>query len=527
MRHFLTFIIAGFFFSGLAAPVAAQNAPDDTEDEQDEISSSEVVLWDVEGGPPQRAALFRQAIADALENEPGTHLIDREDFSAWVADQAGPLPDCYKGLAPCVSAKALAFDALGLSLAVRVIIGEDAVQWAAIDNRGQVVEKGEVSAETPREAAFELVAKLFDATGTVRIESVPEGARVQIDGVTVGVTPHLTRLPVGKHTFSLSLDQHRPETGEFEIRSSGTDKIRRTLEEFPGVLLIEDAPEGAQILVNGEVRGEAGEPIELGPGSYAIEVSADGYATRRDAVTIAPGERIVRSAPLDEANPFLRSFGKEAIARNNYIFRLGYEHGFQSSTYQDARSGDDRPFEFRTFADDNGNQPGIARSETVHGNGLRADFSYGFENFGIVVLSLTYYAASLDEPIFVTTPDGSVAAGRLTGLDRLQIRPFQIFYRYFYKNFVPFAEVGTGIDFQWLAVESEVFDSTTLTQSDALVTLGMGAQYFFTPNLFAHARYSIQGYFDSAHGADHLLSIGIGGAVGDLFGFDPEPPESL
>ncbi len=528
MRHFIIYIISLALLLS-ASHALAQNAPSDepSDESVEEQASSEVVLWDIEGGTTQRRTDFRKAVGDAVANEPGTHLIEEKDFSDWVARRAGPLPGCYKGLAPCVSAKALAFEALGLSLAVRVTIGEDAVQWQAIDNRGQVVEEGSVDASTPREAAFKLVAELFDATGAVSLESQPEGARVLIDGVTVGVTPHLARLPVGAHEFELNLEQYRPATGSFEIRSSGTEVIRRTLEKLPGILVVEDAPEGAEIVVNGEVMGRVGDEIELGPGSYAVEVRADGYETRRDAVTLSAGERIVRSAPLNQESPFLGAFGKEAIARNNYIARLSYEHGFQSSTYQDARSGDERPFEFRTFADNDGTQPDLPRSETVHGNGVRADFSYNFEDFGIVLLSMTYYVASIDEPVFVTTPQGSVEPARLTGLSRLQIRPFQISYRYFYKNFVPFAEVGTGIDFQWLDVESDVFDTTTLSQTDALVTLGIGAQYFFTPNFFAHARYSLQGYFDSALGADHLLSIGVGAAVGDLFGFDPEPPESL
>ena len=84
-----------------------------------------------------------------------------------------------------------------------------------------------------------------------------------------------------------------------------------------------------------------------------------------------------------------------------------------------------------------------------------------------------------------------------------------------------------GADFQWLGIESDLIEPTTLTQAAPFYAIAFGSHYHFSSNYFASARYSLQGYFDSAMGADHELYVGVGAAFSNIFGFDVEPPEKL
>lgn len=93
---------------------------------------------------------------------------------------------------------------------------------------------------------------------------------------------------------------------------------------------------------------------------------------------------------------------------------------------------------------------------------------------------------------------------------------------------MPIAEIGVGIDLQWIDVESvAALEPIALSQTDAFATIGFGAQYFFTPAFFGKFRYALQAYFEDTHETEHLLYLGVGLALPNLFGLEIEPPETL
>ncbi len=513
--------------AALSTTGTAQDAPP-----ENTTVSHEVVYWDIGGSDSKSVEVFRSSVGQALAGEVGRHLLTEDTFRTFVRENAGPVPGCFLGVDSCPGAQALVFTTLGLSLAIHVELdtstGRARAKYALVDARGSVSHESSVDAATPRDAAFEIVREVFDATGAAQFETTPAGASVEIDGQSVGASPTLARLPIGKHKYSLHLSNFAVVSGEVEIRSGVTEQIKHSFEALPGQLLITDAPPGAHVFVNDKDYGEVGGAIELPPGTYAIEIKADGFESMRDAATITPGVESRRSAPLSQKLGLFAGFGPEAIAVNGYIFRIGFEHGIQSASFQDARTDNDRPHELRSFTDENGGFPSVgALDRTIHTNGVRLDFSYSFRNIGIVLLSMSYLLGQPEEPVAVTTPLGSDELGNLIGIQRLQLRPFQVSYREFYDNFVPFVEGGMGMDFTWLDIESKFFNPVTLSQSQGFLGLGVGVQYFMTPNYFATVRYGIQGYFDAGLGIDHLLYLGLGAAFPNVFGFDAEPPEKL
>jgi hypothetical protein len=67
-----------------------------------------------------------------------------------------------------------------------------------------------------------------------------------------------------------------------------TAKLRRTLENLVGHLVVESSPTGATIRVDGREAGKAplGRPLVLGPGDHEVEASLEGYAAQKRIVRV-------------------------------------------------------------------------------------------------------------------------------------------------------------------------------------------------------------------------------------------------
>jgi hypothetical protein len=500
------------------------------------LSKTGVALWmfqaDDLGG--DTTSEFRSALEEALSDADRRHLVTPEAFESYLDERSASVPGCLKGLERCISPSSLVFRQLELTALVRVDLQStgDALtaSYELVDHRGEIAQQAEVGASSPRRLAFTLASELFDATGTVTIESTPSGAAVRIDDRIVGTTPLETRLPVGKHTYTLQHPDHDNREGSFELASGASESIEQTLDKRPGTILVRNAPSGASVHVDGEKLGPVGERLEVEPGSYQFQVRAEGYEPYRGSFEIASGELFQRSIPLERSNPLLNDVNPDAIAVNNYVARLTFDQSIHGTTFRDARgSVGDSAYEFQGFTNDAGAlPPGEVVRRTLAPNGLRLDLSYFTRHLGVIFLSLSYTGANIDRQAVVESAANETTTARATGLRRLQLRPLQVSYRHFFGNFVPSVELGTGIAFQWIDIdETANTPQMTLNQTEAFWNLGLTGQYFFNANWFGLVRYSAQDYFNRGKGLEHVISIGVGAAYPNLFGFEPEPPEQL
>jgi len=482
---------------------------------------------------PEQKSDFREALAETLSESNRRHLLTPGEFRRHVRETPAPVPSCFEGTERCVSPQALVLAQLDLDAVVRVRLRSvDAgleVDYRFVDRRGTATESARLSGKDAESLAFSLVRELFDATGSVEVRSTPSGATVRIDGESMGKTPFRARLPVGAHRFELRHPDRRTARGAFDLSSDGTVRIDRELPRKPGRLVLENTPDSATIFIGGEPRGRPGDPIELQPGTYAIAVRADGYETFEENLEIEAGETLRRSVPMERDSPLLGEVPADAIAVNRYIARVTLDQAIHPTSFRDARgSAGGTDYELEGFA--RGGSDGESAKETFAPRGLRIDFGYTGRHFGVLGLSLSYTATNIDERATFETSDDRERIGRVTGLRRLQLRPLQLTYRRFFKNFVPSVELGTGISFQWLTVEDlepERDSSVLFSQTEAFWNLGLAGQYFFNSNWFGFLRYSFQDYFNSGRGVEHVISIGAGAAYPDIFGFAPEPPEEL
>jgi hypothetical protein len=490
--------------------------------------ANEIVLWQVDG---DGSAAFVRGLGEALSGERSRHVLTKDELLERLDSKAATSADvlaCFKGVAPCLSPKSVAIDAVGVSTIVRVNLDDVGATFALVDRRGQTIRDETVSGGSPRDLAFKVVRGIFDATGTVAFETDPPGAVVYIGGSPIGNTPLSHRLPVGTYDYTLRFPDHADVADQVTVGSGETPIVRHDLDLLVGMLMVSDAPPGAEVYLNDRLIGSAGNPMEVEPGTYSLEVRADGYEPVRDAVTITPGSTVTRAAPMDSLNLFTQPISDEQILANNYIFRVGYEADFQSTTLLDARTDDDLPLEFLGFTE-NGAVPSDAiLRRTLASNALRLDLSYAFRNFGVVLASISYGVGNANQEGVLVARDGTTANAQITDFARLHLRPFQIFWRAIYGNWVPSVEIGSGFVFNWFDAERfDTGETETLRRTDAMWTFGIAAQYYVTPNFFGNVRYSLQGYFNDAVGADHMLSLSVGVAFANVFGFEPEPPATL
>ena len=95
--------------------------------------------------------------------------------------------------------------------------------------------------------------------GSIRVESIPSGAEVVFDDVRLaGTTPlNIPSVPVNtRHTIKVELKRHERYTETVDVPTRGGElTIKAVLNPMTGKLVIVSQPEGAEVWINGEVRG--------------------------------------------------------------------------------------------------------------------------------------------------------------------------------------------------------------------------------------------------------------------------------
>jgi WD40 repeat protein len=130
-------------------------------------------------------------------------------------------------------------------------------------------------------------------TGSLELRSNNEGATLTINGENKGVTgaSRLLDLPPGTYTVVVSASSFKPQTQTIIIESGKTANAVFNLEWQDSTLNVRSNNDGANISINGEVKGVTGatRDFKLQPGTYSVEVDAPGFKTQKQTVVIVGG----------------------------------------------------------------------------------------------------------------------------------------------------------------------------------------------------------------------------------------------
>lgn len=135
---------------------------------------------------------------------------------------------------------------------------------------------------------FEL--KLEKLPGRLQIET-PVTARVTIDGNEVGSAPDEFELAPGKHRIAIAAERYQPFVADVEVEGAGkvqsfTPELRPNWADVN----VTSEPSGAQVLVNGEVRGTTPLKTEILAGNHPIELRLEGFKPWTTDVQVKAGE---------------------------------------------------------------------------------------------------------------------------------------------------------------------------------------------------------------------------------------------
>lgn len=163
-------------------------------------------------------------------------------------------------------------------------------------------------AETRAQAEI-MLTELRGYLGRARVEITGGAERVEIDGEVAasedGVI-ELTRDP-GPLRVVASREGYSPVSQEVEVGRGGSVTVQLDASEspLPATLDVSVDPETAAIHMDGNMLGLGSAHLELDPGSYHLELSAEGYLPEERDVSLAPGasQRLAVTLSIEPSDP--------------------------------------------------------------------------------------------------------------------------------------------------------------------------------------------------------------------------------
>jgi len=144
-------------------------------------------------------------------------------------------------------------------------------------------------------------------TGTLSVDSTPQGAEVYVAGTFRGRTPVSISLNEGVYEVELRLPGYEVYSTRVKIRAGQTSRLAPRLQPVvtTGTLEIYSTPSGAEVYVDGVYRGPTPLVLNLNAGAHDVEVRMDGYGSYRTSVNVKAGRTVRVDAPLAPAKATL------------------------------------------------------------------------------------------------------------------------------------------------------------------------------------------------------------------------------
>jgi len=130
-------------------------------------------------------------------------------------------------------------------------------------------------------------------TGSVEVTANVEGATVYLNGQAVGETPYRGgEIPPGRHEVRVEKTGFQGFEQSVQVDSGREIRVRAYLDTEPVLLRVESDLPGASVFVDRRYIGTTPLTIDdLGPGTYDLTVSAEGYDIHAETVELATDSR--------------------------------------------------------------------------------------------------------------------------------------------------------------------------------------------------------------------------------------------
>jgi hypothetical protein len=138
------------------------------------------------------------------------------------------------------------------------------------------------------------IGSLVRGPPVIVVRSQPTGARVRVDGKLAGTTPATLELTPGKHTLRVGKPGFIAQERKVDMVAGVHEEISLRLQVEPNtnaLLVLESAPTGAEVHVDGELAGTTPVEYPVKPGRHKVRVALAGYRGETREVVVVPDER--------------------------------------------------------------------------------------------------------------------------------------------------------------------------------------------------------------------------------------------
>ena len=149
-------------------------------------------------------------------------------------------------------------------------------------------------------------ARVGGGSGTLRIETIPPGAAVWLDGLAVGRSPvELTNLRPGPRQLRILEDGYAPAEVRLELaEGAAAVPLRFAMSPTAARLAVRSEPDGATVSVDGRAIGTT--PLEralLDPGRHEVRVGRPGLVAQTRRVEAKAGQSLLVAVRLEPPPP--------------------------------------------------------------------------------------------------------------------------------------------------------------------------------------------------------------------------------
>ncbi len=137
-----------------------------------------------------------------------------------------------------------------------------------------------------------IVIGLKPVLAPLRVLTNPPGAAVYFDGVAIGKTPLQQKVMTGKHHIRIALKDFVEENREIAVVKGQETLLDLVLQKHAPVR-IESEPDGAEVWINGELKGQTPLNIEMRPGQTILTLKKPFFLDLTDTLRIT-GAKVFR-----------------------------------------------------------------------------------------------------------------------------------------------------------------------------------------------------------------------------------------
>ncbi|MDQ2642047.1 MAG: SUMF1/EgtB/PvdO family nonheme iron enzyme [Pseudomonadota bacterium] len=141
--------------------------------------------------------------------------------------------------------------------------------------------------------ALPLEVQLDLLPGIVELDTGGVEAQVLVDGRPAGKAPGEISLPAGMHDLVILAPRHVDHVARLEVTGGGErQQVQVQLQPANGVLVLDTAPAGATVRIDGREYGPAPQRVELEAGLYRLTLSAPGRRVWNSDVAVIAGQTL-------------------------------------------------------------------------------------------------------------------------------------------------------------------------------------------------------------------------------------------